>query len=182
MNKNWLLGFVEGEGCFSIIIKKGKNYAQGYQVHADFSIKSTASERETLELIRNFLGEVGHIYHQDSKKKFLNTHPEAIFKVTKLEEIKKIVDFFKDLQFISQSKKQDFENWCKCIELIEDKQHLTKEGLLKISYIRDKIHKRKQWNKQNYCMIKSDVDPCEIYLKKKEIPINCNSKLCNPLH
>jgi len=183
MNKQWLLGFVEGEGCFSIIIKKSRGHIHGYQAHADFSIKLTASEKDTLEKIRNYLGNVGHIYYRDPEKtrlKFINANEEVMFKVTKLEEIKKIVEFFKDLDFISLSKKQDFENWCECIKLIENKQHLTKEGLLKISYIRDKIHKRKQWNKQNFCMIKNKIDPCHIYLKENKIPLNCKSNKCKP--
>ena len=51
----------------------------------------------------------------------------------------KIVDFFKDKQF-QTSKGKSFELWVKCLELIRQRKHLPKEGLLEICRIRDKMN------------------------------------------
>ena len=42
---------------------------------------------------------------------------------------------------------------------------------------RQLIHKRKQYNKRNFCELKVGVDPCELFLKTKKIPEDCN--LCS---
>lgn len=164
MNKYWLLGFIEAGGCFSILIKEAKSTSNQHQISADFSIKASVLEKPVLDEIRVFLGNVGNIY---------NKNDEVMLKVTKLDEIKKIISILGPMEFVSQLKRKDFENWCRCINLIAEKKHLTHEGLLQIALIRDKMHRKKQWNKQNFCIIKNKIEPCAVYLKNHKIPENC---------
>ncbi|MBU2560916.1 MAG: LAGLIDADG family homing endonuclease [Nanoarchaeota archaeon] len=178
MDIRWLLGFIEGEGCFCIVIKKSGKTGNSKQVVADFTIKLTESEREVLEKIREYLGGIGHIYFQSSKssrkKGLTNARDCVAFKVTKLQEAKKIVDLLNDMDFVSNSKKAEFLAWKKCINLMERKEHLTKEGLFKIALLRETIDKRKQWNKKSYCEFRNEIEECSEYRKHKIIPENCN--------
>jgi len=162
LSKEWLLGFIESNGCFSIIIKKSKN-SVGYQTLADFSIKLPAYEENMLKDIQTYLG-IGHIYRRKN---------EVALKATKLEDIKKVAEFLGPLGFVSAKKRQEFENWRKCIGIIETGRHLKKEGLLEIALLRDVIHSKYQWNKKNFCHVRLDIDPCHVYHKEGYLPHNC---------
>ena len=165
MNLDWVGGFIEGNGSFSIGFIKSSSTKLKYQIKPVFVLKIPKSEMAVLEKVRGFFGGIGNIYYDMGEN--------VSFRVTKLDEVKNIVNLLKNARFVSENKKRDFENWVRCIRLIEKKEHLTKDGFLKIALIRDAIHKKQLWNKKNYCVIKNNVDPCEIYLKEKKIPDNC---------
>lgn len=178
LNKQWLLGFIEGEGCFCIVVKKSGKDHKTNQVTTDFTIKLTESEREVLERIRDYMGGIGHIYFQSSepnrKKGMINARDCLAFKVTKLEQTKRIAELFDENDFVSNSKKAEFLAWKECISMMERKEHLTKEGFFKIALLRDKLNKRKQWNRKSYCEFRNEVEKCSEYIKYKKIPENCS--------
>ena|SRR3989338_5253858 len=170
VSKQWLLGFIESAAVFSIIIKKSKN-TLGQQVVADFTIKLPGSEVGILEKIQQVL-QAGNIYYRNKE-----TKDEAMLKATKLEEVKKIINLFKPTDFLSETKRKKFELWSQCICLIENKQHLTKEGILEIALLRDLLNRSKnQWNKKKYCHVRLEIDPCHVYQKEKKLPETC--QLC----
>jgi uncharacterized protein HemY len=108
-----------------------------------------------------------------------NANDAVSFRVTKIEELKRIIKLLKKEKFVSKQKRQDFENWVECISILEKKGHFTKEGFLKIAELRGQMHKRKQSNKQSYCELKNQIDPCDIYKSTGKIPINCNKCISN---
>ena len=170
VSKQWLLGFIESAAVFSIILKKSNN-TLGQQVVADFTIKLPGSEVGILEKIQEVL-QAGNIYYRNKE-----TKDEAILKATKLEEVKNIVTLFRPTDFLSETKRKKFETWSECIAIIEKKQHLTKEGFLKIALLRDVLnYKKKQWNKKKYCHVRLEIDPCHIYQKENRLPETC--QLC----
>src|SRR3989338_7813520 len=67
----WMIGFVDGEGCFSINFIKQPNriekdrirkgYKTGYQISHEFAITQGESSLESLEKIKDFF-KVGNIY------------------------------------------------------------------------------------------------------------------------
>jgi len=167
IDKKWLLGFIESAGIFSIIIKKSKNNL-GHQIVADFTIKLPGSEVGLLEKIKDHL-QAGNIYYRNKI-----TKDEAILKATKLEEVKRIASLFKPDDFVSDTKRKKFETWKNCINLIEQKQHLTKEGILQIALLRDLLHyNKKLWNKKKYCHVRLELDPCHVYQEEKRLPDTC---------
>ena len=170
VSKQWLLGFIESAAVFSIVLKKSNN-TLGQQVVADVTIKLPGSEVGILEKIQEML-QAGNIYYRNKE-----TKDEAILKATKLEEVKNIVTLFKPTDFLSETKRKKFETWLECIAIIEKKQHLTKEGFLKIALLRDVLnYKKKQWNKKKYCHVRLEIDPCHVYQKEKKLPETC--QLC----
>ena len=173
ISKPWLLGFIESAASFSIILKKSKNLL-GRQAVADFTIKVPGAEVGLLEKIQEAL-HAGNIYYSNKQ-----TKSEAILKATKLEEVKAIAALFKPADFISDAKRKKFEMWSQCIQLIDQKQHLTKEGILQIALLRDLLHARKQWNKKKYCHVRLEIDPCHVYQKEHRLPETC--QLCFKEH
>ncbi len=63
----WVVGFVDGEGCFSIGFvrqpdrKNRKGYRTGYQVNHDFTVVQGARSVHVLHALREFFG-VGRVY------------------------------------------------------------------------------------------------------------------------
>lgn len=173
---NWLLGFIEGEGCFTIGLTRNKSAQFGYQIQPSFVIKLTLSEEQVLEEIKHTLG-VGRTYYESSalsrNKGMKNANDCVSLRITKLKELEKLIDMLDPLFFVSSAKRADFNVWRDCIKLIQKGDHRKKEGFLRIAEMRDKLHKRKQWNKKNYCIIRQDVDPCLEYKKKQKLK-NCS--------
>lgn len=185
MDINWVTGFIEGEGSFSILFIKAKTNKFGYQIKPMFAIKLVDSELEVLEKIRQFFGNIGNIYFESNKygrqKGMKNANDAFSFRVSKLDEVRKITRILRKVNFVSKAKEKAFRNWDECIKIISKKEHLTKEGFLKIAKLRWKMNKRKQYNRKSFCEIRIDVDPCEPYKKTGKIPIKCercNQSLC----
>ena len=129
----WIAGFVDGEGCFSInFIKQPerqertrvrRGYKTGYQVAHEFAVVQWAKSLECLEQIRDYFG-VGAVYINRRN----DNHKENLYRycVRKREDlIEVIIPFFQKYQ-LKTSKRGDFENFVRCIKMIEQKKHLIK--------------------------------------------------------
>lgn len=55
LNPLWVTGFVDGEGCFCVIISKSKNLKVGWRVRVYFYIGLHVKGGALLEAIKNFL-------------------------------------------------------------------------------------------------------------------------------
>ena len=49
--EQWIVGFVDGEGCFSISVVRNPGCRFGWQVQHEFSVTQAASSRAALELL-----------------------------------------------------------------------------------------------------------------------------------
>lgn len=64
----------------------------------------------------------------------------SILKVGKFRDIfEKFVPFFNKYKVLGV-KSEDFNSWCKAVELIKDKKHLTSKGLEEIRQIKSKMN------------------------------------------
>lgn len=183
-----IMGFVEGEGCFSIGIgkniqrrpTKGKWIANKkrpflFQVHPSFRITLCEKDRKILEEIRETLG-VGQIYVQ--KRSLI--HPEkqdiAQYYTNSLKECFQIKEFFQRQKFYTR-KGADFQIWCKALGLIQSGRHLEKEGLLELCRLRDQMNYRKTKNKRS-------TEEIETILRIKPIhnPAHFDAKQAKIIH
>jgi len=123
---NWIVGFVDGEGCFSVSIFKNRTSKCGFQVMPEFVITQGQKSLNVLEDIKNFFG-CGAIY---INRRYDN-HKENIYRycVRSMKDItEKIIPFFIENELKSY-KKNDFVIFCKSVEMIKKRQHLTIEGI-----------------------------------------------------
>jgi hypothetical protein len=58
--EQWVVGFTDGEGCFSISVVRNRGLRLGWQVQHEFSITQLVSSRSALELAGAVLG-VGRV-------------------------------------------------------------------------------------------------------------------------
>lgn len=122
LDPNWVTGFVDAEGCFSIIIEISDSLK--WKVRTSFEINLHEKDKEILYKIQTFFG-VGAVYNRLDRK-------ISVYRVTNVNYIKDIIiPHFLNYPLISR-KQIEFLFWSKVIELILNRDHLTKEGLLKI--------------------------------------------------
>jgi hypothetical protein len=181
-----IMGFVEGEGCFSITIQrvierrqrtrnKPSNIKRPYlfRAHPTFRLTISEQDREILNVIRETLG-FGQIYVQNRSQKDSRYKDIAYYYAQGLKECLLAKDFFQRQKFYT-NKGRDFEFWCKALEIIKSGRHLEKDGLLEICGIRDQMNKRSskgKWCKEEIEKI-LDAKPIHnpTYFNEKQVKL-----------
>jgi LAGLIDADG endonuclease len=146
INLGWVIGFVDGEGCFSISFVRQPNrvsrrgYKTGYQVAHRFAVTQGAKSLSCLEQLQVFFG-VGRIFrnrrHDNHREDLCNYLVER-----RTDLIDTIIPFFRRHPLRS-SKHDDFEKFATCVELVCNGHHLTPQGLIEIAEITQTMNRRK---------------------------------------
>jgi hypothetical protein len=142
----WVIGFVDGEGCFSIGFVRQPNrgsrkgYRTGYQVSHEFAVTQSAQSIGCLHELQEFFG-VGQVL---INKRYDN-HREHLHRyvVRRRDDLlSKIIPFFR-LHPMHSSKQQNFEKFARCVELIEAGRHFSPAGLIEIAEIAQTMNRQK---------------------------------------
>lgn len=125
----WIVGFVDGEGCFSVSVFKNHTTRSGYQVMPEFVITQGQKSISSLEEIKNFFG-CGSIY---INRRYDN-HREHIYRycVRSLKDLRQIIIPFFQANQLKTHKRKDFELFCQVVEMVYNQEHLKAEGLKRI--------------------------------------------------
>ena len=121
LDSSWIVGFTDGEGCFHISLNKLSGMSLGWQVLPEFRIVQHEKDQKVLEKIKNYFG-FGSV--EINRTDFHGTRKE--FRVRGIENLNKIVDFFK-IHRLQTYKRKDFEIFSEVINLMNRKEHLSKE-------------------------------------------------------
>lgn len=129
----YFAGFVDGEGSFNISLRKKADYKQQWQPVLSFNVSQR--DGSILELMQSHF-KCGIIkQRRDGLYSFDVTNPTAIQKI--------IIPFFTKYNFLSSNKKTNFSIFKKAVKIMYQKQHLKKEGLIKLLELREDINKGK---------------------------------------
>ena len=133
LNPNYIVGFVDGEGCFSITINK--NNGRLPEVRLLFAIELEASDEEILNRIAATIG-CGRIY-KVLYRKHPNWKPHSKLKVSNFKDIsEKVIPFFTKYP-LEAKKRFQFEKFCKVADMMKAKRHLSADGIEEILRIRN---------------------------------------------
>lgn len=136
LQTQWIVGFVDGEGCFHIGISKNKemsNSASGFQVLPEFVVVQHQDNIKVLYALKNYFGcGVVRVNHNDR-------YCYRVRDFKHLQEI--IVPFFEKHKLIT-TKRIDFEKFRTVILIMEKKQHLTFQGIEKIRNIQETMNRK----------------------------------------
>lgn len=139
----WIVGFVDGEGCFSVSILKNPKakLKLGWQVFCEFVVTQGAKSEKSLLDIKNFFG-CGYIVHNKRK----DNHHEDLLKycVRSIDEIQKIIIPFFEKHHLRTAKKNDFEVFKIIVQKVVLKEHLTKDGLYEIADLISTMNRKKR--------------------------------------
>ena len=144
--RGWVIGFVDGEGCFSIGFVRQPSradrvgYKTGVQVTPRFTVTQGVQSLNCLEELKSFFG-VGRIYinqRHDNHKENLGQYIVA----SRSQLVETIIPFF-ERHPLRTAKRTDFEKFARCVELMEAGRHLSPAGLAEIVEIRQTMNQRK---------------------------------------
>lgn len=129
---NWFVGFVEGEGCFMVVVKQAKS-KERYDISLRFTITQHNRDLVLLEGLINYLG----------CGRCSLSRNEATFIVSKFSDISnKIIPLLNEYPLIG-TKQANYLDFFKVVELIRAKDHLTKEGIEKIQIIKSNMNNKR---------------------------------------
>jgi hypothetical protein len=141
LDPSWIVGFVDGEGCFSISIFKNVTSKSGFQVFPEFVVTQGAKSLDVLEKIQSFFN-CGKIY----ENRRTDNHRESLYRycVRSLSDIQdKIIPFFEQNELLT-AKHQDFLKFCQVVKAMKDRSHLTPDGLIAIRNLAATMNRHKQ--------------------------------------
>ncbi len=132
IDPNWIAGLASGDGCFYISIRNSPATKLGKSVVLKFHIVQHSRDIELIKLLISSVG-CGRIE--------LALEQSAVyFVVTNFKDIsEKIIPLF-DKYPIQGVKALNYSDFKKIVNLIQNKEHLTEEGLLKIQSIKSNMN------------------------------------------
>ena len=136
----WVVGFVDGEGCFSCPIYHCGKMTLKWQVRPEFAVAQGASSRDVLEELVRFFG-CGKVYRNSRH----DNHREDMYRycVQRIGDLRTvIVPFFRENP-LRTSKRENFEKFASIIELMELRRHLSVPGIVEIAEITQTMNHRK---------------------------------------
>jgi hypothetical protein len=139
-NLGWVVGFVDGEGCFSVPIYRCKVMTLRWQVRPEFAVTQGASSRSVLEDLVPFFG-CGKVYanrRHDNHREHMSRY--CVRRFADLRDV--IVPFFQTNR-LRTSKRENFEKFAEVIRLMELRRHLTIPGIIEIAEITQTMNHRK---------------------------------------
>ena len=127
LNAQWIVGFVDGEGCFHVGINQNESMKLGVQVLPEFTVVQHQVDAQVLYALKDYFG-CGVVRQ--------NHGTRLSYRVRGQENLRdRIIPFFEKHQFKTR-KRVDFAKFRKVILLIEKGEHLTADGLEKIRQIK----------------------------------------------
>ena len=129
----WMAGFSSGDSSFNIKISKSESSKLGIRVQLRFSIGLHLREKEFIKYLTT--------YFNLAKDKYVYSDSNSIqFEITNINDIINVIIPFFMKYPIKGKKILDFIEFNKVAIMINNKEHLTKEGLNEILNIKSKMN------------------------------------------
>jgi hypothetical protein len=136
----WVVGFVDGEGCFSIPIFRNQSCRSGWQVQPEFAVVQGERSESVLHALEEFFG-CGVV----SVNRRHDNHRQNMWRysVRRLSDLqKRIVPFF-EANPLRTAKALDFRSFAEIVVMMSQGDHLRMEGLSRIAAIAETTNRRK---------------------------------------
>ena len=138
LSGDYISGFVDGEGCFSVSLIRHKTTKTGLDPRLNFEIELRGDDREILEAMASYL-DCGRVYDLNYER--YGWAPHAKLKISGMKDIfEKIIPFFHRFP-LRGKKRHSFELFCQAGEIFRDKRHLTQGGIEQLIAIRERMNK-----------------------------------------
>lgn len=126
LEANWIVGFVDGEGCFHVSINTHKEMTTGFQILPEFTVVQHKRDVELLHALKSHFGcGVVRVNHGDRMS----------YRVRAINHLLEIIIPFFMKHSLKTKKNVEFKKFRKILLLIERKEHLTQDGVEKIRQI-----------------------------------------------
>lgn len=133
LNPWYVTGFSDAEASFTVTFAKREVSNTGYFVQPSFQIHLGVDDLALLEKIKTFFHDAGTI-----TKPGPNSYMYRVRSLNELNSI--IIPHFTNYPLITQ-KQADFQLFTQIVDLLNNGEHLTMEGLIKIASIKASMNK-----------------------------------------
>ena len=138
LEAQWIVGFVDGEGCFHVSINKNDTMTTGYQVLPEFTVVQHERDVKVLNALRAFF-KCG-VVRVNRKDK---TSTRMAYRVRNIRHLLDIISpFFLEHQLKTQ-KNVEFRKFRKVLLMMDKGKHLTQEGIEEIRTITEQMNRKK---------------------------------------
>jgi hypothetical protein len=134
LSAEWVVGFVDGEGCFFVGVNRQPSMTIGWQVLPEFRVVQHQRDVAILKRLHEFFG-FGQITTNHGDRKEL--------RVRGIQQLAKIVKFFRKHP-LRTVKRSSFECFAEVIAIMQRGDHLTKEGLEQIRKLASRMNRGAQ--------------------------------------
>ena len=138
--EQWVVGFVDGEGCFSVPIFQNRTYRLGWQCQPAFAVVQGERSVHVLHELKSFFGCGGvyvnrrHDNHKEDLWRFDVRNPSDL--------LTRIVPFF-EANPLRTAKNEDFIKFASIVRMVRKGFHRNSEGLATIARIVETMNHRK---------------------------------------
>jgi hypothetical protein len=132
LEPQWIVGFVDGEGCFHVGINEHADMSAGYQVLPEFTVVQHERDAQALHALKAYFG-CGVVRR--------NHGDRLAYRVRSKEHLlERIIPFFEQHE-LKTKKRVDFQKFRKIVRMMADDRHLTSEGIEEIRRIKDQMNR-----------------------------------------
>nr|AAG61147.1 putative site-specific DNA endonuclease [Chlorella vulgaris]QGN75125.1 hypothetical protein [Chlorella vulgaris] len=133
LQTQWIVGFVDGEGCFHVAINSQKTSKLAFQVLPEFTITQHKRDVQVLYGLKNFFGcGVVRVNHGD----------RYCYRVRGFPHLRDIILPFFEKHKLLTKKRVDFEKFRKVILKMNCGDHLTPQGIDEIRKIQETMNRK----------------------------------------
>ena len=126
IDAQWITGFTDGEGCFHIGINSHPDMTAGYQVLPEFTVVQHQKDIQILHALKAYFKcGVVRTNHGD----------RYAYRVRGIEHLTSIIIPFFEKHSLKTKKNLDFLAFRDVLKMMQQKKHLTEEGIVTIQKI-----------------------------------------------
>lgn len=131
LNAQWVVGFVDGEGCFHVGMNNNSKMKLGIQVLPELTVVQHEADVQVLYALKDYFG-CGVVRQ--------NHGTRLCYRVRGHENLLNIIIPFFEKHQLKTRKNVDFLKFRDVVLLMDNDQHLTPEGLEKIRQIKNTMN------------------------------------------
>ena len=131
LEAQWVVGFVDGEGCFYVGINPHPEMTSGFQVLPEFTVVQHKGDIQLLHALKDFFG-CGVVR---------TNHGERMaYRVRSLDHLnQRVIPFFEE-HSLKSKKRIDFAKFRRVLQLMDKGEHLKADGVEKIRAIASEMN------------------------------------------
>ena len=132
LEAQWIVGFVDGEGCFHVGINSHAEMTVGFQVLPEFTVVQHQRDIQILHALKAYFGcGVVRTNHGD----------RMAYRVRGKEHLLKTIIPFFEKHPLKSKKRVNFEKFRKILLLMERERHLSSDGIEEIRAIASQMNR-----------------------------------------
>ena len=133
LESQWVVGFVDGEGCFYVGINPHPEMKTGFQVLPEFTVVQHERDVQVLYALKSFFG-CGVVRRNHDQR--------MAFRVRGIKHLTECIIPFFEAHPLKTRKRVDFAKFRKVVLLMARGEHLTPAGIERIRKIAARMRER----------------------------------------